>query len=94
MTYKLIVNVGKSTGVSILSSAAGIELAPEGIDNLPNGVFTYCIREAMNKYPSIKISELKKIVGERVVELSKGLQKPISRNETIGVDCNIWEIRD
>lgn len=44
----------------------------------------------MNEYPSIKISELKKIVGERVVQLTNGLQKPTSRNETIAVDWEVW----
>ena len=90
LMQSLFVNVGKSTGATIISAAAGTEFALEGIDNLPNGVFTYCILEAMNKYPTMKISELKKFVGERVVELTKGLQKPTSRNETIAVDWNIW----
>lgn len=44
----------------------------------------------MNEYPSIKISELKKIVGERVLQLTNGLQKPTSRNETIAVDWEVW----
>ena len=91
LMQSLFVNVGKSTGATIISAAAGTEFALEGIDNLPNGVFTYCILEAMNKYPSMKISELKKIVGERVVQLTNGLQKPTSRNETIAVDWQIWE---
>ena len=90
LMQNLFVNVGKSTGATIISAAAGTQFALEGIDNLPNGVFTYCILEAMKKYPSMKISELKKIVGERVVELTKGLQKPTSRNETIAVDWEIW----
>jgi hypothetical protein len=38
----------------------------------------------------MKISQLKKIVGERVEELTRGLQKPTSRNETIAVDWNLW----
>ncbi|MEO6253084.1 MAG: caspase family protein [Ferruginibacter sp.] len=90
LMQSLFVNVGKSTGATIISAAAGTEFALEGIDNLPNGVFTYCILEAMNKYPTMKISELKKTVGERVVEITKGLQKPTSRNETIAVDWKVW----
>ena len=90
LMQSLFVNVGKSTGATIISAAAGTQFALEGVDNLPNGVFTCCILEAMNKYPTMKISELKKIVGERVVELTKGLQKPTSRNETIAVDWQIW----
>ena len=90
LMQSLFVNVGKSTGATIISAAAGTEFALEGVDNLPNGVFTYCILEAMNKYPTMKISELKKTVGERVVEITKGLQKPTSRNETIAVDWEVW----
>ena len=85
----LFVNVGRSTGATIISAAAGTQFALEKND-LQNGVFTYCILEAMNKYPSMKISELKKTVGERVVQLTNGLQKPTSRNETIAVDWKIW----
>ncbi len=90
LMQSLFVNVGKSTGATIISAAAGTQFALEGVDNLPNGVFTYCILEAMNKYPKMKISELKKIVGDRVVEITKGLQKPTSRNETVAVDWEIW----
>jgi len=57
--------------------------------DLKNGVFTYSILEAMNKYPSIKISELRRIVGERVEKLTNGLQKPTSRNETITSDWTL-----
>ena len=45
--------------------------------------------KAMNKYPTIKISELRKIVGERVEKLTNGLQKPTSRNETIATDWTL-----
>jgi len=89
LMQSLFVNVGKSTGATIISAAAGTQFALERND-LKNGVFTYSILEAMNKYPTLTISELKKIVGERVEELTKGLQKPTSRNETIAVDWSVW----
>jgi len=89
LMQSLFVNVGKSTGATIISAAAGTQFALERND-LKNGVFTYSILEAMNKYPEMKISELKTIVGKRVEELTKGLQKPTSRNETIAVDWNVW----
>ena len=89
LMQSLFVNVGKSTGATIISAAAGTQFALERND-LKNGVFTYSILEAMNKYPTVKISELKKIVGKRVEELTKGLQKPTSRNETIAVDWTLW----
>ncbi len=90
LMQSLFVNVGKSTGATIISAAAGTEFALEGVDNLPNGVFTYCILEAMQQNKTMKISELKNIVGKRVEEITKGLQKPTSRNETIAVDWTLW----
>ena len=44
----------------------------------------------MDKNKTIKISELKKIVGERVEQLTNGMQKPTSRNEMIAVDWSLW----
>ena len=88
LMQSLFVNVGKSTGATVISAAAGTQFALERGD-LKNGVFTYSILEAMNKYPAIRISELRKIVGERVEKLTNGLQKPTSRNETISSD---WEL--
>jgi len=85
----LFVNVGKSTGATIISAAAGTQFAMERGD-LKNGVFTYCILEAMEKNKTMKISELKKIVGQRVEELTNGMQKPTSRNENISTDWTLW----
>ncbi len=89
LMQKLFVNVSKSTGATVISAAAGTQFALERND-LQNGVFTYSILETMQKYPTIRLSELKKIVGERVEQLTNGLQKPTSRNETIGVDWELW----
>jgi hypothetical protein len=89
LMQSLFVNVGKSTGATIISAAAGTQFALERGD-LKNGVFTFSILEAMNRYPTMKISELKKIVGERVEQLTNGLQKPTSRNEYISLDWRAW----
>ena len=88
LMQSLFVNVGKSTGATIISAAAGNQFALERGD-LKNGVFTYSLLEAMEKNKSIKISELKKIVGERVEQLTNGMQQPTSRNETIAVDWSL-----
>ena len=88
LMQSLFVNVGKSTGATIISAAAGTQFALERGD-LKNGVFTYCILEALDKNPGLKISELKRIVGERVEQLTNGLQKPTSRNETIVADWSL-----
>ncbi len=89
LMQSLFVNVGKSTGATIISAAAGNQFALERGD-LKNGVFTYAILEAMNAHHTLKVSELKKIVGERVEQLTNGMQKPTSRNETIAVDWEVW----
>jgi hypothetical protein len=44
----------------------------------------------MKNNPSIKISDFKKYIGNRVIELTNGLQKPTTRNETIAVDWDVW----
>jgi WD40 repeat protein len=88
LMQSLFVNVGKSTGATIISAAAGNQFALERGD-LENGVFTYSILEALSKFPTLKISELKKIVGDRVQQLTHGLQKPTSRNENISADWTL-----
>ena len=90
LMQSIFVNVGKSTGATIISASAGTQFALEKND-LKNGVFTYSILEALQQHDTLKVSELKNIVGKRVEELTNGLQKPTSRNETISVDWNIWE---
>jgi WD40 repeat protein len=90
LMQSLFVNVGKSTGATIIAAAGGNQYALEGVDKLPNGVFTHCILEEMKNNETIKVSELKKQVGRRVEEITKGLQKPTSRNETIAVDWKVW----
>jgi WD40 repeat protein len=89
LMQNLFVNVGKSTGATIISAAGGMQYAQERGD-LKNGVFTYSILEAFNQNKSLTVSQLKKIVGERVTALTNGLQKPTSRNETINVDWEVW----
>ncbi|MBP6022749.1 caspase family protein [Ferruginibacter sp.] len=89
LMQSLFVNVGKGTGAIIISASGGVQFAQERSE-LGHGVFTYSIIEAMNKYPNIKVSELKKYIGDRVLQLTNGLQKPTTRNETIAVDWNVW----
>ncbi len=89
LMQSLFANVSRSTGANVISAAAGTQFALERGD-LMNGVFTYAILEAMDKYVSMKISQLNKIVGERVEQLTNGLQKPTSRNENLAVDWNLW----
>jgi WD40 repeat protein len=86
----LFVNVGRNTGAAIISAAGGNQFALEGVNQLSNGVFTYSLLEAIRENESMKISELKARIIKRVLELTKGLQKPTSRNESITVDWKVW----
>lgn len=85
----LFANVGKNTGATVISAAAGNQFALEG-GKLQNGVFTYCILNAMKNNSSFSIAQLKKEVSEEVVTLTGGLQKPTSRQETLHYNWDVW----
>ncbi|ANE50796.1 hypothetical protein SY85_10065 [Flavisolibacter tropicus] len=89
LMQELFVNVGRSTGATIISAAAGTQFALERND-LQNGVFTYSILEFMKSHSSATVGELKRYVNKRVPELTKGLQVPTARAETKTSDWNIW----
>lgn len=85
----LFVNVGKGTGTTIISAAGGVQFAQER-DDLKNGVFTFSLLEALEQHKSIYVSQLKKLVSERVEQLTSGLQKPTTRNELKDFDWQVW----
>ncbi|MBL0233030.1 MAG: caspase family protein [Chitinophagaceae bacterium] len=85
---ELFANMGNNTGATIISAAGGDQYALEGVNGLPNGVFTYSILEAMKKKKTISIKELMKTVSNNVMQLTKGLQQPTSRTDLL----NDWEL--
>ena len=89
LMQEVFVNVGRSTGATIISAAAGTQFALERGD-LKNGVFTYSILELMNSTPTITVSDLKKYVNQRVPALTHGMQVPTSRNENLVMDWRVW----
>jgi hypothetical protein len=89
LMQEVFVNVGRSTGATVISAATGTQFAPE-MDGLKNGVFTHSILELMKKNTSVTISELKKYVNQRVIELTNGMQVPTSRNENEVLDWKVW----
>jgi WD40 repeat protein len=89
LMQQLFANVRRGTGATIISAAGAMQYAQERGD-LKNGVFTYCILDAFNSHSTLSVSQLKKIVTEKVPALTNGLQKPTSRNETINVDWKVW----
>jgi len=89
LMQELFVNVGRSTGATVISAAAGTQFALERGD-LKNGVFTYSILEFMKDHPTATLSQLKEYVNKRVPQLTKGLQVPTSRTETNTVNWSVW----
>ena len=85
----LFVNVAKGTGTTVITAAGGVQFAQERGD-LQNGVFTFSILELLQQQPTIKVSELKQKIGERVLQLTNGLQKPTTRNDLKEVDWYVW----
>jgi len=86
---ELFTNVGAGTGTMVISAAAGNQFALERGD-LKNGVFTFSILEALDRYDTIKAGELRRFVSRRVTELTKGLQQPTVRNENQARDWQVW----
>ena len=89
LMQSLFANVSRNTGTTVLSAAAGTQFALERND-LKNGVFTYSILEAMKTYKTLTLGELKKIITQRVQDITKGLQQPTFRNENNAVDWSLW----
>lgn len=89
LMQQLFVNVGKSTGATIISAAGGTQFALED-GGLKNGVFTYSILEYMKNNPDGTLSKLKEYVNKRVPELTKGMQVPTARTETNAIDWKVW----
>ncbi len=86
---ELFVNVGKSTGATIISAAGGTLFALEK-NNLKNGVFTYSLLEYMQQHGHATVNELKQYINKRVTELTAGMQVPTTRNENIELNWEVW----
>ncbi len=89
LMQELFANLNRGIGATVISAAAGTQYAYERGD-LANGVFTYSILELMSQKEEIRVSELKSLVGQRVEELTNGMQKPTSRSESLDFDWRVW----
>jgi hypothetical protein len=89
LMQELFANINLGTGATIISAAAGTQLALEK-GELRNGVFTYSILECMRHKRHIQLSQLRKYVYDRVRELTQGKQVPTTRNETRVIDWDVW----
>ncbi|MFM2139243.1 MAG: hypothetical protein RJA57_1550 [Bacteroidota bacterium] len=88
LMQNLFVNVGKRTGATVISAAAGTQFALERGD-LQNGVFTYSILHVLDSSRRLNISTLKRTVSHQVDILTRGVQRPTFRNENLILD---WEL--
>jgi hypothetical protein len=86
----------RHNGTIVIAASGGKEYAFES-DTYQNGVFTYALLTGLkenaadsNKDGNISIEELKVYLGNKVQELTKGKQKPTSRQENLGIDWVIW----
>ena len=90
------IDLDKSRGTNILSSASGIEYAMES-EAWQNGLFTFVLKDGLlnkkadlNGDKLIRITELQIYLRETVSNLSNGEQNPIMRKENRKNDFVIW----
>jgi uncharacterized caspase-like protein len=91
----LFADLKKGTGTVVISAASGGGYALENED-IENGIFTYCLIEAVSKSKAdanddkeISVSELRNYIFEGVKRLSDGKQQPTSRSENLMNDFNV-----
>ena len=87
---ELSLNIRNETGSVIISVAGGKQSALEGeavkIDGtkIENGAFTYCVLEYLKQTnETATVNGLKSYVEKKVEEITKGKQRPTSRQETM-----------
>ncbi|MBC7864171.1 MAG: caspase family protein, partial [Bacteroidia bacterium] len=94
---EMFIDLRKSSGATVISSAGGTEYAIEG-EEWNNGVFTYSMINALRKHKAdtdndnkVYLSELQKYIEEEVPRITNGKQQPTSRSENIANDVLIWK---
>jgi uncharacterized caspase-like protein len=88
-------DLSESNGAIVISAAGGMEYAYESA-NWSNGVFTYCLRDALDNFKAdvnydgrTTVQELQSYVSKKVPELTANQQRPTSRVENIEFDWTI-----
>ncbi|MDP9080790.1 MAG: caspase family protein [Bacteroidota bacterium] len=82
-------DVGRNTGTTVISAAAGTQQAQE-LGQLQAGVFAYSILEYMREQQHCNVSALKAYVNDRVADITCGVQRPTTRSENNAFDWQIW----
>ena len=96
LSKSLFGDLRKGTGATVISAAGGVEFAREGL-NSDNGLFTYSLMEGiktrradLNRDRKYTVSELRKYVSDRVIDLSGGEQIPTAREENVSNDFRVF----
>ncbi len=94
----LFVNLSRGSGAVAIAAAAGAEYAWED-EEWGNGAFTYSVLSGLttgdadgNGDGTIRVSELRDYVGNRVSELTGGRQTPTARRENVEFDFPVAEV--
>lgn len=86
----LFVDLRNRTGTIVMAGASGTQVALEG-SQWNNGAFTYCLKEKLQgNQEAVTVSELQEYLERRVLEATKGVQRPVMRLENISNDWRIW----
>lgn len=93
----LFADFSGNNGIAVISAAGGLEYAFES-SSWNNGVFTYCVINALDEKTAdkeqnggnadrkISVQELSRYVSNQVLKLTQGKQKPASRRENLDND--------
>ncbi|MDP2385549.1 MAG: ankyrin repeat domain-containing protein [Bacteroidota bacterium] len=94
---EMFIDLRKTSGATVISSAGGTEYAMEG-EEWNNGVFSYSLINALRKHKAdgnndgkVYLSELQKYIEVDVPAITQGKQQPTSRSENISNDVLIWK---
>jgi hypothetical protein len=93
---ELFADLRLGSGASVVSASGGLEYAYES-PRWSGGVFTYALRLGLaemqadaNNDGKVSSSELRDFVRAKVLELTKGKQRPTFRRESISFDFRIF----
>ncbi|MFH0894292.1 MAG: hypothetical protein V2A54_07640 [Bacteroidota bacterium] len=96
LMQELFANLNKGSGTQVISAAAGVGFALESAE-WNNGVFTYAVISGLrdkkadaNKDNKVSVSELREYILREVEILTKGAQRPTTRQENIGFDFVVF----
>ncbi|MEM7077163.1 MAG: caspase family protein [Pseudomonadota bacterium] len=95
LMQQLFAGLGRGSGTTVISAAAGDEFAFEN-DQYANGLFTYAVLDSLrslaDKHP-VRVSELKDAVHKQVRFLSGGQQTPNMRRVNLEFDYHLYSRR-